>query len=90
MSFELKGWSLSNVHRHPTLPGRVRATAGVTLREVSGGRVSEHRIALKVWADAGPLTLDSELEDALYAKAAHLARRTMAAADLAPHAQAAE
>ncbi|MBI4047109.1 MAG: hypothetical protein HY371_09840 [Devosia nanyangense] len=90
MSFQLKDWSLSEIRPHATLAGRVLATAGVTLREVSAGRVSEHRIALKVWADVGPDTSAADVEYALYVKAAELARRTMAAADISSFGLAAE
>ncbi|AKR54723.1 hypothetical protein XM25_02675 [Devosia sp. H5989] len=90
MSFQLKDWSLSEIRPHPTLPGRILAVARVTLREVSGGRVSEHPITLKVWTDAEPGTSQSDIEYALYVKAAELARRTMAAADITNFGLAAE
>lgn len=90
MTFQLKDWSLSEIRQHPMLPGRILAVAHVTLREVAAGRVSEHPITLKVWTDAAPGASAADIEYALYAKAAELARRTMAAADLSTYRQAAE
>jgi len=86
MSFQLKDWSLSQIRQHPTLRGRILAVASVTLREDA----AEHRITLKVWADAAPGDAPADIEYALYTKAAELARRTMAAADLSGYRQAAE
>lgn len=90
MSFQLSDWSLSEIRAHATLPGRVLANAHVTLREVQRGRVSEHRITLKVWADVAEGSQPADIEYALYAKAAELARRTMIAADISTYGLAAE
>lgn len=90
MSFQLSDWSLSQIRRHPTLPGRILAEAHVTLREAARGLVSEHRITLKVWTDAPEGASPADIEYALYTKAAELARRTMSAADISNFRQAAE
>lgn len=83
MSFEIRACTIADVHSHPTLKGRTQGKVNVTLREtLRGGKLHDHKLTLKVWADTDESMSLADVNSALLGRAAAILKRTMSVAEI--------